>query len=147
MCAEGKHLQKKESEIMRKESILSDFPVREAEIRNWWLRPNKRIGQGIKKINYSTTVCWADGSITRNRLQRGGSWSIRKRHRKRSKKNSRWRTDTDMKTAEGGKRPIWQERIFGDKKRLITSMVWGPIQPESNIKRSQTWGLNKAHAW
>lgn len=31
---------------------------------------------------------------------------MRKRHRKRSKKNSRWRTDTDMKTAEGSKRPI-----------------------------------------
>lgn len=38
----------------------------------------------------------------RSRLQRGGSWSIRKgqkeAERNRRKKNSRWRTDTDMKT-------------------------------------------------
>lgn len=123
MCVNGRNSPKWE------ESIVSDIPIKQVEMRNWWLRPENR----TRMKRYSTTVCWADGSIMRSRLKR--------RRLKYKEGQRKGHKETEERTPlDGGAAVTWRQRCreasgqfesekSASKKGQITVMTRGAIQP------------------
>lgn len=87
--------------------------------------------------------------ITERRKLEHKERTKREAERNRRKKNSRWRTDTDMKTeSRRGKQKanLRGEDLRGRKKTNHFNGIRTYSALKSNIKQSQTRSINKTHA-
>lgn len=122
MCVNGSLSQKEERVRLREKSIVSDIPVRETELRNWRLGPNKRIAQGIKKIQFNSLLSrwinYEEQNKQRRKLERK-----ERPYREKQKKG---------KTPDGGLTLTWRQSRRGKKKaNWRVENLWGPKKKKS----------------